>query len=205
MNWVWRALVAVVLVGGPTFWLSATTTDAAFHAGDAPTIVHAPAGANKDDPDDLCGSGNPRKQKKCHFNGWDLNTNGNGNDNVPLNYVDPNATGAQVVVDGLSVALWRSAESPVINAPISLAVTGDGAAIERVWWWAEGPVYTGPFVDDLAFVGEQSHDCGGAQPCSWSWPAVTRYLGPYTLHARVRDVNGREVQTDWKFESVQHP
>jgi hypothetical protein len=60
-------------------------------------------------------------------------------------------------------------------------------------------------VDDLAFVGEQSHDCGGIQPCSWSWPVVTKYLGPYMVHAKIRDTSGREIQTDWKFESIEHP
>jgi hypothetical protein len=50
-----------------------------------------------------------------------------------------------------------------------------------------------------------SHDCGGARPCAWSWPVVVRYLGPYMLHARIRDTAGREVQTDWRFQSTEHP
>jgi len=205
MNWLWRALVAVVLVGGPIFWLPAPSTNAASQPGAAETAVLGPANANKDDPDDLChNTNNPRKLKKCHFNGWDLNTNDNGNDNASDILADLSATGAKVTQDGLSVDLWRSTESPVIAVPIVLAITASGAPIERVWWWAEGPVYTGPFVDDLAFIGQQTHDCAGAQPsCAWSWQVQTRYLGAYLLHARVRDTAGREVQTDWRFESVQ--
>ena len=204
MNWLWRALLAVVLVGGPALWLPAASTDAASQPDVAAIGVQGPAAGKKDDPDDLCGSGNPRKQKKCHYNGWDLNQNGNDNDSADSVATDPSATGATVTQDGLSVSLWRSAESPVVNVPMVVAITGDGAAIERVWWWAEGPVYTGPFVDDLAFVGQMNHDCAGVQPCAFSWQVLTRYLGSYMLHARVRDTTGREVQTDWRFTSVDH-
>ena len=203
MSWVWRALIAVVLIGGPVLWLPAATTDAAAQPEAATTDLLGPAAGKKDDPDDLCGSGNPRKQKKCHYNGWDLNENGNDNDAAYQVLSDISATGARVSQDGLSVDLWRSTESPVITVPLVIAITADGAAIERVWWWAEGPVFTGPFVDDLAFVGQQVHECVGAQPCAWSWPVVTRYLGNYLLHARIRDASGREVQTDWKFSSVE--
>lgn len=204
MNWLWRALVAVVLVGGPALWLPAASTNAASQPDAAAISVQGPAAAKKDDPDDLChNTNNPRKQKKCHYNGWDLNQNGNDNDAGVSVATDPSATGATVTQDGLSVALYRSAESPVINVPVVVAITGSGAAIERVWWWAEGPVFTGPFVDDLAFVGQMNHDCAGVQPCAFSWQVQTRYLGSYMLHARVRDTVGREVQTDWKFTSVE--
>jgi len=203
MNWVLRALIAVVLIGGPVLWLPAATIDAAAPPAVGTTDLLGPAAAKKDDPDDLCGSGNPRKQKKCHYNGWDLNENGNDNDAAYQVLSDISATGARVSQDGLSVDLWRSTESPVITVPLVIAITADGAAIERIWWWAEGPVFTGPFVDDLAFVGQQVHECVGAQPCAWSWPVVTRYLGNYLLHARIRDTSGREVQTDWKFSSVE--
>jgi hypothetical protein len=205
MNWLWRALISVVLIGGPVLWLPAATIDAAQEPNAASTDFLGPAAGKKDDPDDLCGSPNPRKQKKCRFNGWDQNTNGNGNDNGEQILADLSATGARVSQDGLSVDLWRSTESPVLTVPMVIAITADGAAIERVWWWAEGPVYTGPFVDDLAFVGTLSHDCAGTQPCAWSWPVVTRYLGNYMLHARIRDTSGREIQTDWKFTSVEKP
>src|SRR4051812_29553347 len=102
MNWLWRALVAIVLVGGPIFWLPATSTDAAFQPDANETAVRGPAADKKDDPDDLCGSANPRKQKKCHYNGWDQNRNGNDNDSPVLG--DATATGAKVTLDGLSVS-----------------------------------------------------------------------------------------------------
>jgi hypothetical protein len=201
MSWAWRALVALLLIGGPAIWLPTHELDAAPQFEGAELVARGPAWGKKDDPDDLCGSSNPRKQKKCHFNGWDnWNDNAHDNDNEVV-ATDPATSGATITQDGLTVELWRSTENPVVNAPMALAVKGDGAAIERVWWWAEGPVYTGPYGDDLAFVGTMSYDCGGSQPCAWSWPAVTRYSGWYMLHARIRDTAGREVQTDWKFLS----
>ena len=204
MSWIWRTVLAALLVGGPAWWFSVGITDAAPDLAGAVTPVRGPAAdnINNKDRDELCGSGNPRKQKKCHFNGWDLNTNGNDNDNGVV-ASSTNAPGDVVTVDGLTVELSRSTDPPAINAPFAVSVKGSGAPIERVWWWAEGPVYQGPFVDDLAFTGTASFDCGGSDPCAWSWPVVTRYLGPYMLHARVRDRTGREVQTDWKFDTVE--
>ena len=207
MSTIWRMALAALLVGGPAFWFSATETDAASQfVAPVPTDVYGPLAdnINNDDPDEVCGSSNPRKRKKCHYNGWDLNTNGNDNGAVVL-ASDTTAPGVTVTVDGLTVELTRTADPPVLNAPFVVSLKGSGAAIEKVSWWAEGPVPSGPLVDDLAFIGMQNYDCGGQQPCAWSWPVVARYLGPYMLHARVRDTNGREVQTDWKFDTVQAP
>jgi hypothetical protein len=207
VNWFWRLVVALTLVGVPPLWISATVTDAAPAVAGSITTAYGPASdnVNDNDRDELCGSSNPRKQKKCHFNGWDVNVNGNDNSNETVLPSDSIAPGNVVTVDGLTVELARTAETPVLNTPFVVIVKGSGAPIERVSWWVEGPVHQGPYVDDLAFTGMANYECNGGQPCAWSWPVVTRYLGPYMLHARVRDTAGREVQTDWKFESVEAP
>ena len=201
MNMIWRTVLALLLVGGPSFWFSASETDAAPRLAAATTDVRGPAAdnINNDDPDELCRSGNPRKRKKCHYNGWDQNANDNDRFPVVL------ASNTTATLDGLSVDLTRTADPPTLNGPFVISVTGNGAAIEKVFWWVEGPVQSGPFVDDLAMAGTMNYDCAGAQPCTWSWPVVARYLGSYTLHARVRDTSGREVQTDWKFDPVEAP
>ena len=206
MNWFWRLVVALILVGAPALWFSTHVTDAAPELAGPITGVRAPLSdnVNDNDPDELCGSSNPRKQKKCHFNGWD-NLNGNDNGNGTILASDSTAPGDVVTVDGLSVELSRTAEPPVLNTPFVVSVKGSGAPIERVSWWVEGPVHQGPYVDDLAFTGMANYECNGSQSCAWSWPVVARYLGPYMLHARVRDTAGREVQTDWKFETVEAP
>ena len=202
----WRALVAALLVVGPMVWLPVSATDAA-----SITTGGSEGGqvvlAKKDDPEDLCGSSNPRKQKKCKYNGWDNdNWNQNSNDNSSNNAngwnglgTDPALSGATATHDGLAVELWKSTDAPALNAPLIVAVKGDGAQIARVWWWAEGPVFEHRHADDMAHLGEQAYDCAGAQPCAWSWSVFPRDAGTYVLHARVRDTAGREIQTDWRF------
>lgn len=215
MHAVWRALLAALLLGGLGVGFSAPVSDASPQSFRPVSDVRGPVAeaglgdrvydVNDNDPDELCGSDNPRKQKKCRYNGWD-NLNQNDNDDQEMyqaSVLDPSATGARVTVDGLSVELWKSSESPVINTPLVIVVQGDGAAIERVSWWAEGPVYTGPYAEDLAFIGTQTYECAGVNPCVWTWPVTAKYVGTYMLHARVRDTAGREVQTDWKFETVE--
>lgn len=207
MRRIWRAFVAVLLVTGPLFWLPTTTTDAASGEGGGPQDSQAVYG-KKDDPEDLCGSSNPRKQKKCRYNGWDNDNwwenDNNHNDNSHQDGwngvgTDPAMAGISVINEGLVVELWKSSDAPALNAPLIVAVKGDGAQIARVWWWAEGPVYEHLHQDDMAHIGEQAYDCVGAQPCAWSWSVFPRDAGTYVLHARIRDVNGRELQTDWRF------
>jgi hypothetical protein len=207
MSWIWRMLLAVVLVGGPAIWFPTAAADALVQADRPATSVWGPLAdnINNDDPDELCGSSNPRKRKKCHYNGWDLNQNGNDNDGVVVMSSTTSAPGESVTVDGLTVELTRTAELPTLNAPFVVSVKGDGAAIEKVFWWAEGPAQSGPYVDDLVQIGTMTYDCGGSRPCAWSWPVVVRYLGSYTLHARVRDTSGREVESVWKFDPVDAP
>lgn len=211
----WRALVAVLLVVGPMLWLPVSATDAASMRMSASVDDVQAVRAEKDDPEDLCGSSNPRKQKKCRYNGWDNdNWNGNGNDNDDnandndsANYwngvgTDPWLAGVPVTQDGLTVELWKSADSPAINAPLAVAVKGDGSQISRIWWWAEGPVYENRHGDDMAHLGAQYYECAGVQPCAWSWTVIPRDVGTYVLHARIRDTAGREIQTDWRFATT---
>ena len=206
MNMIWRTVLAALLIGGPAFWFSATETDAATQFAAPATDARGPLAdnINNDDPDEVCGSSNPRKRKKCHYNGWDQNTNGNDND----------ADRAGLEHDGARRDRHggrpdRRAEPDGRPAGAERAVRLEHQGERRrdresiVVGRRAGP--SGPFVDDLAFAGMQTYDCAGAQPCAWSWPVVARYLGPYMLHARVRDTNGREVQTDWKFDTVQAP
>jgi hypothetical protein len=206
MSLIVRLVLAMILVGGPAIWFSMTVTEAAAQPSTVTEVRGPLTDINDNDPDEVCRSGNPRKQKKCHYNGWESRVNNNDNGSTVLASDSSVPLQAAVAsVDGLTLELSRTAEPPAMNSPFVVSLKGDGASIERVWWWTEGPVQSGPFVDDLAMLGEQSYSCSGAQPCSWSWPVVARYLGPYTLHAKVRDTAGREVQADWKFDTIEQP
>lgn len=202
MHGILRIMIALLVVGVPVIWLP-TVAAGAMVQGDRVVSTALGPVADNDDPEDLCGSSNPRKQKKCRYNGWDngdWNENGNDNDNNNNNNA-AQATGP----GGVSVELWRSTETPSPNSPIMLAVKGDGAPIERVSWWSTGPTADNPTGDDMAHFGEQGYDCVGARPCAWSWTVVPRHNGYYAVYAKVRDTAGNEVVTSWLFTAGQAP
>ena len=64
MSWIWRVVVAALVIGGIAYWLPSAPSDTAVAAGANGLPVYAPAAAN--DNVDPCLSGNPRKQKKCN-------------------------------------------------------------------------------------------------------------------------------------------
>jgi hypothetical protein len=181
MGWVWRALIAALLLGGTVAAVPGIETYAAGSFTSDGSDVLRPA------PNDNCNSGNPRKQKKCHYN---------NQDNVSNAVYSTDSTGAQVQNGDLTIDLWRSAEKPVANAGFQISVTGNGSPISYIEFWADGP---GGGADDIVAIGRQHQDCGGAQPCTFGAPVVTRSVGWYTLHAIVVDTSGRTAGTDWQF------
>lgn len=197
MGGFWRVIIAVLVVGIPIVWLPAVTPDVTAQVINPGSDMRGPL-ANDDDPEDLCGSSNPRKQKKCRYNGWD-NDNWWDNDNQQ-NKAEDAPPPPPVQVD-----MWRSTENPAPNVPLMVAVKGTGAPIARVSWWATGPTADNPTGDDMAHWGEQGYDCGGIQSCAWSWTVIPRHNGYYAVHAKVRDTTGNEVETVWEFTSGQPP
>src|SRR6185503_6319168 len=118
---------------------SASETDAAPQFVAPSTDVRGPAAdnINNNDPDEVCRSSNPRKRKKCHYNGWEASTNDNTAPAVVMSnpVTVAAAPGNTVTVDGLTVELSRTAEPPTMNAPFVVSVKGSGAAIAQVSWW----------------------------------------------------------------------
>lgn len=193
MQRLWRALAALLLLGAPVLVAPTGIASAASDlALEGATFLSPAAGINNDDPDELCRSGNPRKQKKCRYNGWD-------NDNAWKTGSGPDARSIGSAPSGLTVELWRSNESPKSNANLTLAVKGDQAPISQVSWRAVGPTADDPAGDDMAHRGEQTYDCAGAVPCAFSWNVVPRYSGYYAVYAKVRDTSGNEAELVWKF------
>ena len=232
MHWIWRALVAGLLLGGAMVWVPTMTTDAATPIGSNSSAARGPAEQdndqgdnnqddnsqddnnqdnddddNVDDADNGNTNGNANDNDSAGDNG---NTNGNANDNdaapAPTATPVPGPPGSTTTSQGhgeivnngdLSVELFRSTSNPIVDTPFQIGVIGNGTPIDRIWWWADNPGGNGG--DDFGHAGEVSHSCGGAQPCSGNWTIVGRNVGWYTIHARVRATDGREVQTDWTF------
>lgn len=189
MRGIWRAVLALLLVVGPALWMPASSEAAPDRAVSGTSAQGPAAGINNDDPDELCRSGNPRKKKKCSYNGWDYDGRANGNDYRTL--------GSSA--SGLMVELWRSNEWPETNKPLVLAVKGDAAPIAQVSWRAIGPTSDDPAGGDMAHLGELAYDCAGVVPCAYAWTVTPRYDGYYTVYARVRDTAGNEAEVVWKF------
>lgn len=228
MHWIWRALVAALSLGGAVIWAPAMSTDAATPFGPSAATVHGPAAQDNDeDNDDGADNNNDgdNEQTDADNNDNDDGTsddngnandndsagdNGNSNDNdapapaptatpVPGQPGSPVSQGhGEIITNGdLQVELFRSRTDPIVNTPFQIGVIGSGTPIDRIWWWADNP--GGNAGDDFGHAGEVGQNCGGAQPCSGNWTIVGRNVGWYTIHAKVRAVDGREVQTDWHF------
>lgn len=212
MNWIWRALVAGLLLGGTVIWAPMMATAAPTPNSET---VRGPATQDNSDNDDKDNVDDDNTENENVNTNDNLDDNENLNDNASDNDNDSNESsvnpgntttvptdasqaGMQVQNGELTIDLWRSNDHPVANTPFSMSVKGSGAPIDRVWLWAEAPGGdAGPAGDDFALAGEHAFSCGGANPCEQGWQFVARNVGYYTIHARVRDTSGREVQTDW--------
>lgn len=210
MGWYWRALVAAVIIGGTALWAPVAATNAAGPFGATGSTAQAPFfrdNRDNDDDDNVDNADNSdNSQGEDNDNDVPANNgndnaadNANDNDGLPTNPgvpTDPSGIGASVTSADTTVELWKSNERPVVNQPFLISVTGSGNQMGQVWWWAESPNPTG---DDMGAQGVQMYECGGVQPCGQTWTVVARNVGYYRIYARVRDISGREVQTEWYF------
>jgi hypothetical protein len=221
MNWKWRALAGALLLAGTIVWLPravSTSAETRYHASS--TTVHSPASDNGDNDegdngssdnnnnnDNSSGNANSNDNSSGNNNNND-NTSGNNNNNdnssdlvntqstpVPPNTSPPSNSGQN---GSLTVKLDVSNNfKPVVNAPFQITVTGSGAPIDQVSWWADGGgPNAGPNNDDLAHMGTSTSACNGANPCSQTWTVQARNTGYYTIHAQTRDTSGNVAQID---------
>jgi len=219
MNRTWRALAGALVLSGAAIWLPLAVSSSAASGGNpASTVVRSPAADNGDNGSGDNGNGNGNDNTGSGSNGATamINDTSYRNINVGRNNVVYNSTAGTAIATyvvppfgeliggheqngALSVDLNRSPETPGMNIPFQIAVTGDGAPIAQVSWWAEGSgSHGGSTNDDLARVGTLTFPCNGTQPCSASWTLVARTHGVYTIHAGARDTAGNEVQTSWQ-------
>ncbi len=135
--------------------------------------VNAPANDNDDDP---CNSGNPRKQKKCHFNQSNV-----ANDNDDPNDLPPSLTAEVNNAD------------PEEDDTITLTLHAWGNAIDQVWWWVPDAFDADNGNDNEEFVNvAHVQSCDGADDCTRTSDLTPRHEGTFLIHAKARDRFGRE-------------
>jgi len=222
MNWKWRALAGALLLAGTIIWLPrAVSTSAEARYNPASTVVRGPAldngdnGAEDNNSGDNGSSNNNNNNDNKNSNnnnndnsGGNSNNNdnsGNGNNPPPPNTNPPPNNPGQN--GALTVKLEVSGNfKPVVNTPFQITVTGSGAPIDQLIWWADGGgPNAGPNNDDLAHVGTSTFACNGANPCSSTWTVQARNTGFYTVHAQARDTSGNVAQIDSQFLVSENP
>lgn len=207
MRTLWRLLVMGLLLGSMTLVLPHVVGTAAARMEPGPVVVRGPAADNgaQDNGSDVDNDND--QDDNDNWSAWADNDNGD-NDNAVVNQpsvpTDPNQGGQQVQSGSLTIDLWHSADHPVAGTPFRISITGSGAPIDRIWWWASGPG-GGVSGDDMSLKGFQVFECGGADPCTQSWPVVANGATWYTLYARARDTSGNEVETAWHFLASSNP
>ena len=137
--------------------------------------VNAPANDNDDDP---CDSGNPRKQKKCHFDEADLVDDNDNADDLPP-----------------ALAASVSNADPEEDDTITLTLHAWGSDITEVWWWVPDDANDGDDNgnDNEAFVNiAHVQSCDSADDCIRTSDLTPTHEGTFTIHAKARDSLGRE-------------
>ena len=138
--------------------------------------VNAPA---NDNDDDGCNSGNPRKQKKCHFNEANVAVD---NDNDTPNDQPP------------ALAISVSNADPEEDQTFTLTLHAWGNDIDQVWWWVPDESDDDNGNDNEDFVDAvRVFNCDGSDDCTQSTDLTPRREGTFTIHARARDRQGRET------------
>jgi len=148
-----------------------------------PEAVNSPADDN-DNVSSECHSGNPRKEKKCHY---DEANNGNGNDNSG---VDTGGGANQQPTGGITV----SSATPGNNQTISFTVNAAGDRLDQISWWVTG-FNANDNDNDSSIANNEthSHGCGGQSTCSLTDSIPTGEPGVLTIHAVAREHDGDQT------------
>jgi hypothetical protein len=183
---VFRALVIIVvialfygatpLVGRWVTTASASTTPLTSR----PEALNGPAAQDNDNLAEECSSSNPRKQKKCNYDGGTPYQNDNGD----------NGGGTPAPVGGISV----SNANPGDGETVSFTVNVSGNDLNQVWWWVTG--YSADDNDnDSSLTDGSTHfaDCNGQSTCSQTATIPTGAPGTLTIHAVANDHEGRQT------------
>lgn len=136
--------------------------------------AYAPANDNESQAE-LCNSGNPRKQKKCHYNATNGDNDNDGTANVPP-------------VLGISV----SNADPTEDETFTLTLHAWGGELDQIWWWASDVEHDNG-NDNEELVGVvHAFGCDGTNECVHTSDLTPRHPGTIMIHAKARDRRGLE-------------
>ena len=138
--------------------------------------VNAPLNDNESQ-EELCNSGNPRKQKKCHYNQPNgLYDNDNGDDHPPF------------------LTAEVSDADPEEDDTITLTLHAWGNEITEVWWWVPDEFDNADNGNDNEAFVDIAHvqSCDRADDCWRTSELTPRHEGVFRIHAKARDSRGRE-------------
>src|SRR5262249_1745178 len=138
-------------------WVSTANASTA-SATSRPDAIQAPASDNDNQYKD-CGTGNPRKDKKCHYN---TPNSDNDNDNPPIN---PPINGGTGPVPGSAptTTLQVSNADPQRGETLRFVAVASGSDPDQIWWWvSDYSNRDAPFL-----VNNEAHyaGCDGTSYC----------------------------------------
>jgi hypothetical protein len=176
-----RALVVVALIAlfaatpAISQWVTTASASAVPLSADQES-AYAPANDNESQAE-LCNSGNPRKQKKCHYN---ATVGDNDNDGV--------ANGRPIL--GISV----SNADPNEGETFTLTLHAWGDELDQVWWWVPDVAEDDNGNDNEAFVGVvHAFGCDGTSECVHTSDLTPQHPGTIMIHAKAR--NRQEIES----------
>ena len=178
-----RLLAIILMVAGyaasPLVGRWVSTANASTVSTTRSETAMAPASENDNVYED-CGTGNPRKDKKCHFN-TPNSDNDNGDRNDGAGPIPGNPPGGTIEVSNMD---------PNRGDNIRFTVIASGTELDQVWWWVtnyNNGNNTYPVNGEVHYGG-----CGGNNYCQQQVQINAGNPGTFTIHAKSRDRQGRE-------------
>ena len=181
-----RLLAIVVMVAGYAAaplvgqWVSTASASTVTSTTRAETAM-APAADDNDNQYEDCGTGNPRKDKKCHYNTPNTDVD---NDNAYNDGSGPGPDGAPVTT------LEFNTMDPQRGQTLRIVAVAKGSEMDQIWWWVTD--YSNrnePFLtnNQAYYAG-----CDGSSYCQQYVEITAGNEGTFVFHAKSRDRQGRE-------------
>jgi hypothetical protein len=178
-------IVVIALFYGATpligRWVT-TANASSMSATSRPEAVNGPA-ADNDNLSSECDTGNPRKDKRCHYDSPNFDDNDNSVDT---------GGGVDTTQPPFGRILVSNAD-PNEGDTIGFNVIASGYQLTEISWWVSG--YPSDDNDnDSGFLDGETHTagCDGNNSCNQYNEITPHNRGTFTIHGKARDSQGRE-------------